>query len=77
MSDNLPWETPPPPRKPRRPSHDDILQSIRLDTYVAVSLRECGVWDKPFKNWTSEERRAVAKRQADMRAELGIPEPQT
>lgn len=67
--------SPRPPRLPKpAPSHDEIMHKVRCDTYHVRAIAEVlGERRRhtPHWQWTPEEFKAISRRQADMRKELG------
>ena len=62
-----------PPRLPRKePTHEEIITKVKRDTYASQAIIEVLGSHKPFEKWTEAEKTAVAKRQAELRAELGM-----
>ena len=66
---------PRPVRRRPTPSHDEIMHKVRCDTYHVRAIAEVlGEKRKhvPHGEWTAAEFAAIAKRQAEMRRELGL-----
>jgi len=54
------------------------MHKLRCDTYAMQAIIEViGEARKfePFRRWSLDESRAISRRQAEMRQELGLPEP--
>ena len=73
------WSEAEPQRAPRprraTPSHDEIMLKVRRDVYpiraIAEILGEKRKHSMP-EDWTAAEFKAISKRQAEMRKELGL-----
>lgn len=62
----------------REPSHEEIMLKVRRDTYACRAIAEVLGEHRRHEHprfWTRPEWLAIAKRQKELRTELGLPEP--
>lgn len=60
---------------PREPSHEEIMHRVKCQTYHLQAIAEV-LGDKRrhdhSRNWSPEEWKAISKRQAELKADLGL-----